>query len=72
MFILDFNHVFFIVNDLGGSRDGTGRSAAADATVEDIRKMGGNAVADYSQFRFDFYLYCFFSPLLFCFFYFSL
>lgn len=35
-----------VVNDLGGSRDGTGASsAAADAVVEEIRKNGGEAMA---------------------------
>jgi NAD(P)-dependent dehydrogenase (short-subunit alcohol dehydrogenase family) len=35
-----------VVNDLGGSRDGTGRSDAAAAVVEEIRAAGGEAMAD--------------------------
>jgi NAD(P)-dependent dehydrogenase (short-subunit alcohol dehydrogenase family) len=44
-----------VVNDLGGSRDGTGHSDAALAVVEEIRSAGGEAmsnggnVADYDQ-----------------------
>jgi NAD(P)-dependent dehydrogenase (short-subunit alcohol dehydrogenase family)/putative sterol carrier protein len=39
-----------VVNDLGGSRDGTGGSTmAADAVVDEIRKAGGEAVADYNS-----------------------
>ena len=35
-----------VVNDLGGSRDGSGSSAtAAEAVVEEIRKAGGEALA---------------------------
>ena len=35
-----------VVNDLGGSRDGSGSSAsAAEAVVEEIRKAGGEAMA---------------------------
>lgn len=35
-----------VVNDLGGSRDGSGSSAsAAEAVVEEIRKAGGEAIA---------------------------
>ncbi len=35
-----------IVNDLGGSVDGAGKSDAADAVVEEIRAAGGEAVAN--------------------------
>lgn len=35
-----------VVNDLGGARDGTGHSDAAAQVVEDIRKAGGEAIAD--------------------------
>ena len=35
-----------VVNDLGGSVDGTGAGDAADAVVEEIRAMGGDAVAN--------------------------
>ena len=44
-----------VVNDLGGARDGTGASDAAQAVVEEIRAAGGEAmanggnVADYQQ-----------------------
>lgn len=39
-----------VVNDLGGSRDGTGASnMAADQVVEEIKAAGGQAVADYSN-----------------------
>ncbi|MCP3734762.1 SDR family NAD(P)-dependent oxidoreductase [Sphingomonas sp. RP10(2022)] len=44
-----------VVNDLGGSRDGTGHSDAALAVVEEIRAAGGEAmsnggnVAEYAQ-----------------------
>jgi NAD(P)-dependent dehydrogenase (short-subunit alcohol dehydrogenase family) len=39
-----------VVNDLGGSRDGTGGgSAMADETVELIAKAGGEAVANYDN-----------------------
>ncbi len=34
-----------VVNDLGGSRDGTGASDAADKVVEEIRAAGGEAIA---------------------------
>ncbi|MGE6051883.1 SDR family NAD(P)-dependent oxidoreductase, partial [Klebsiella pneumoniae] len=35
-----------VVNDLGGARDGTGHSDAALAVVEEIRSIGGEAMAD--------------------------
>ena len=36
-----------VVNDFGGARDGTGGSLTpADAVVEEIRKAGGEAMAD--------------------------
>lgn len=39
-----------VVNDLGGSAHGDGKSAsAADKVVEEIRAMGGEAVADYNS-----------------------
>ncbi len=39
-----------VVNDLGGSRDGTGSgSNMADATVAEIRAAGGQAVANYDS-----------------------
>ena len=39
-----------IVNDLGGSRDGSGTSTnAADAVVEEIRQKNGTAIADYNS-----------------------
>jgi len=40
-----------VVNDLGGSRDGsgTGSSSAADRVVEEIRAAGGEAVASYDN-----------------------
>ncbi len=39
-----------VVNDLGGSVDGTGQaSVAADGVVEEIRAKGGAAVAEYSS-----------------------
>lgn len=39
-----------VVNDLGGSRDGSGASHnAADAVVEEIKKAGGEAVANYDS-----------------------
>ena len=37
-----------VVNDLGGSRDGTGAGTSmADQVVQEIKKAGGEAVADY-------------------------
>jgi NAD(P)-dependent dehydrogenase (short-subunit alcohol dehydrogenase family)/acyl dehydratase/putative sterol carrier protein len=39
-----------VVNDLGGARDGTGGSAsAADKVVEEIKALGGEAVANYDS-----------------------
>ncbi|HMA66920.1 MAG TPA: SDR family NAD(P)-dependent oxidoreductase [Desulfosalsimonadaceae bacterium] len=39
-----------VVNDLGGARDGTGSDATpADKVVEEIRAMGGEAVANYDN-----------------------
>jgi NAD(P)-dependent dehydrogenase (short-subunit alcohol dehydrogenase family) len=39
-----------VVNDLGGSRDGTGASSSmADAVVAEIKEAGGKAVANYGS-----------------------
>jgi len=39
-----------VVNDLGGARDGSGQSrSAADTVVDEIKKMGGSAVACYDS-----------------------
>jgi len=40
-----------VINDLGGARDGTGKgsSAPADKVVEEIKAMGGEAVANYDS-----------------------
>jgi NAD(P)-dependent dehydrogenase (short-subunit alcohol dehydrogenase family) len=38
-----------VVNDLGGAADGTGGSRIADEVVEEIRKLGGEAVASYDS-----------------------
>lgn len=39
-----------VVNDLGGSRDGSGAStSAADIVVDEIKKSGGQAVANYDS-----------------------
>src|SRR5262245_55522896 len=39
-----------VVNDLGGSRDGAGASQSAeDDVVAEIKKMGGQAVANYDD-----------------------
>ncbi|KAF9796523.1 hypothetical protein SFRURICE_010999 [Spodoptera frugiperda] len=38
-----------VVNDLGGARDGVGKSNFADAVVKEIKDKGGIAVADYNN-----------------------
>ena len=38
-----------VVNDLGGDRDGTGEGTIADAVVEEIKELGGEAVANYDS-----------------------
>ncbi len=40
-----------VVNDLGGARDGSGKgsASAADKVVEEIKKAGGEAVANYDN-----------------------
>ncbi|MBW2272749.1 MAG: SDR family oxidoreductase [Deltaproteobacteria bacterium] len=38
-----------VVNDLGGSADGTGASKAADEVVKEISEAGGKAVANYDS-----------------------
>lgn len=39
-----------LVNDLGGSRSGEGKStSAADVVVKEIKAKGGKAVPDYSM-----------------------
>ena len=34
-----------VVNDLGGDRNGTGEGSVADVVVEEIKELGGEAVA---------------------------
>jgi NAD(P)-dependent dehydrogenase (short-subunit alcohol dehydrogenase family) len=44
------NGALVVVNDLGGSRDGTGSGKSmADSVVDEICSAGGRAVADYSS-----------------------
>ncbi|MCS5544100.1 MAG: SDR family NAD(P)-dependent oxidoreductase, partial [SAR86 cluster bacterium] len=38
-----------VVNDFGGNRDGTGEGKVADEVVEEIIKLGGEAVANYDN-----------------------
>lgn len=38
-----------VVNDLGGGRDGSGKSKFADEVVKEIKDKGGIAVADYNS-----------------------
>jgi NAD(P)-dependent dehydrogenase (short-subunit alcohol dehydrogenase family) len=38
-----------VVNDLGAAPDGTGAARVADEVVEEIRKLGGEAVANYDS-----------------------
>jgi NAD(P)-dependent dehydrogenase (short-subunit alcohol dehydrogenase family) len=48
--LLAYNGALVVVNDLGGSRDGTGAgSAAADAVVAEIKEAGGEAVANHDS-----------------------
>jgi NAD(P)-dependent dehydrogenase (short-subunit alcohol dehydrogenase family) len=44
--LLAQNGARIVVNDLGGSVDGAGKSDAADVVVEEIRSAGGEAVAN--------------------------
>ena len=44
--LLAKNGAKVVVNDLGGSVDGTGQSDAADSVVAEIRALGGEAVAN--------------------------
>ena len=44
--LLAQNGAKIVVNDLGGSVDGSGQSDAADVVVEEIRAIGGEAVAN--------------------------
>lgn len=42
-----------LVNDLGGDIKGGGKSsAAADKVVEEIRKAGGKAIANYGKYSY--------------------
>lgn len=44
------NGALVVVNDLGGARDGTGSDTSmADKVVDEIRRSGGKAVANYSS-----------------------
>ncbi|MCX2715433.1 SDR family NAD(P)-dependent oxidoreductase [Mycolicibacterium sp. J2] len=44
------NGALVVVNDLGGARDGSGAGTqAADAVVDEIRSVGGRAVANYDS-----------------------
>ncbi|MBI2934917.1 MAG: SDR family oxidoreductase [Chloroflexi bacterium] len=39
-----------VINDIGGAKDGTGVSSSpADQTVEEVRKRGGQAIANYDS-----------------------
>ena len=44
--LLAKNGAKLVINDLGGSVDGSGKSDAADLVVEEVRAMGGEAVAN--------------------------
>jgi len=48
---LDFarNGASVVVNDLGGNADGTGSGKVADDVVAEIRKLGGEAAANYDS-----------------------
>ena len=51
------------MNDLGGSRDGDGQSSAADNVVQEIQKIGGKAIADYSMCHLRIFLFLVFNFL---------